>query len=56
MLRVTASARIVQKQKDEILEALTTIRNIIDQNIEFDYSAHVGAALDRLAAAKLLTR
>lgn len=25
---------IVQKQKDEILEALTTIRNIIDQNIE----------------------
>lgn len=23
---------------------------------EFDYSAHVGAALDRLAAAKLLTR
>ena len=24
----------VQKQKDEILEALTTIRNIIDQNIE----------------------
>lgn len=25
---------IVQKQKDEILEALITIRNIIDQNIE----------------------
>lgn len=25
---------IVQKQKGEILEALTTIRNIIDQNIE----------------------
>lgn len=25
---------IVQKQKDEVLEALTTIRNIIDQNIE----------------------
>ena len=25
---------IVQEQKDEILEALTTIRNIIDQNIE----------------------
>lgn len=25
---------IVQKQKDEILEAFTTIRNIIDQNIE----------------------
>lgn len=25
---------IVQKQKDEIFEALTTIRNIIDQNIE----------------------
>lgn len=25
---------IVQKQKDEILEALTTIRNIIDQNTE----------------------
>lgn len=25
---------IIQKQKDEILEALTTIRNIIDQNIE----------------------
>lgn len=25
---------IVKKQKDEILEALTTIRNIIDQNIE----------------------
>lgn len=23
---------------------------------DFDYSAHVGAALDRLAAAKLLTR
>lgn len=25
---------IIKKQKDEILEALTTIRNIIDQNIE----------------------
>lgn len=25
---------IVQKRKDEMLEALTTIRNIIDQNIE----------------------
>ena len=25
---------IVKKQKDKILEALTTIRNIIDQNIE----------------------
>lgn len=25
---------IIQKQKDEILEALTTIRNVIDQNIE----------------------
>lgn len=25
---------IVKKQKGEILEALTTIRNIIDQNIE----------------------
>jgi hypothetical protein len=23
---------------------------------EFDYSAHVGTALDRIAAAKLLTR
>lgn len=25
---------IVKKQKDEILEALTTIRNVINQNIE----------------------
>ena len=25
---------IVQKKKDEIREALTTIRNVIDQNIE----------------------
>ena len=37
-------------------DAMETFADAFVSSWEFDYSAHVGAALDRLAAAKLLTR
>lgn len=36
--------------------AMETFADALVSGWEFDYSAHVGAALDRIAAAKLLTR
>lgn len=37
-------------------DAVETFADSLIGGWEYDYSAHVGAALDRLAAAKLLTR
>lgn len=47
---------IIQKQKDEILAAMQTIADALVSGWEFDYSAYVGDALDRLADARILSR
>lgn len=47
---------IIQKQKDEILAAMQTIADALISGWEFDYSAYVGEALDRLADAKVSSR
>lgn len=39
-----------------VRDTVETFADALIGGWEFDYSAHVGAALDKLAAAKLLTR
>ena len=54
---VTAIAsRLVNDLEGYDRDAVETFADSLIGWWEFDYSAHVGAALDRLASAKLLTR
>lgn len=50
------AARLVNDLETYDRDAVETFADALIGGWEFDYSAHVGAALDRLAAAKLLTR
>lgn len=50
------AARLVNELEDYDRDTAETFADALVSGWEFDYSAHVGAALDRLAAAKLLTR
>ena len=50
------AARLVNELEGYDSEAVETFADALVSGWEFDYSAHIGAALDRLAAAKLLTR
>ena len=50
------AARLVNDLETFDSDAVETFADALIGGWEFDYSAHVGAALDRLAAAKLLTR
>ena len=50
------AARLVNDLEGYDRDAMETFADALIGGWEFDYSAHVGAALDRLAAAKLLTR
>lgn len=50
------AARLVNDLETFDSDAVETFADSLIGGWEFDYSAHVGAALDRLAAAKLLTR
>ena len=50
------AARLVNDLETFDRDAVETFADALVSGWEFDYSAHVGAALDRLAAAKLLTR
>lgn len=50
------AARLVNDLEGYDRDAVETFADSLIGGWEFDYSAHVGAALDRLAAAKLLTR
>lgn len=50
------AARLVNELEGYDRDAVETFADALVSGWEFDYSAHVGAALDRLAAAKLLTR
>lgn len=50
------AARLVNELEGYDSDAVETFADALVSGWEFDYSAHVGAALDRLAAAKLLTR
>lgn len=50
------AARLVNDLETFDRDAVETFADSLIGGWEFDYSAHVGAALDRLAAAKLLTR
>lgn len=50
------AARLVNELEDYDRDTVETFADALVSGWEFDYSAHVGAALDRLAAAKLLTR
>jgi hypothetical protein len=50
------AARLVNDLECYDRDAVETFADSLIGGWEFDYSAHVGAALDRLAAAKLLTR
>ena len=50
------AARLVNDLEAYDRDAVETFADALVSGWEFDYSAHVGAALDRLAAAKLLTR
>lgn len=49
-------ARLVNDLETFDSDAVETFADALVSGWEFDYSAYVGAALDRLAAAKLLTR
>ena len=54
---VTAiAARLVNDLETYDRDAVETFADALIGGWEFDYSAHVGAALDKLADAKLLTR
>ena len=50
------AARLVNDLEAYDRDAVETFADSLIGGWEFDYSAHVGAALDRLAATKLLTR
>lgn len=50
------AARLVNELEGYDSDAVETFAGSLIGGWEYDYSAHVGAALDRLAAAKLLTR
>lgn len=53
---IAVAARLVNDLEAYDRDAVETFADSLIGGWEFDYSAHVGAALDRLAAAKLLTR
>ena len=50
------AARLVNALEGYDSDAAQSFSDSLIGGWDFDYSAHVGAALDRLAAAKLLTR
>ena len=50
------AARLVNDLETFDRDAVETFADALIGGWEFDYSAHVGAALDRIAEAKLLTR
>ena len=50
------AARLVNDIEGYDRDAMETFADALVSGWEFDYSAHVGAALDRIAEAKLLTR
>ena len=50
------AARLVNDLEGYDSDTVETFADALIGGWEFDYSAHVGAALDRIAAAKLLTR
>lgn len=50
------AARLVNDLETFDRDAVETFADALVSGWDFDYSAHVGAALDRLAAAKLLAR
>lgn len=50
------AARLVNDLDGYDHDAMETFADSLIGGWDFDYSAHVGAALDKLAAAKLLTR
>lgn len=52
----TIAARLVNDLETFDLDAMESFNDAIISGWEFDYSAHVGAALDRLADARLLSR
>ena len=50
------ASRLVNDLDGYDRDAMETFADALVSGWEFDYSAHVGAALDRIADAKLLTR
>lgn len=50
------AARLVNELENYDCDTVETFADALIGGWEFDYSAHVGAALDRLADAKLLMR
>lgn len=50
------ASRLVNDLEGYDRDAVETFADALVGGWDFDYSAHVGAALDKLAAAKLLTR
>ena len=50
------AARLVNDLETFDRDAVETFADALVSGWEFDYSAHVGAALDKIATAKLLTR
>ena len=50
------ASRLVNDLEGYGRDAMETFADALIGGWDFDYSAHVGAALDKLAAAKLLTR
>ena len=50
------ASRLVNELEGYDRDAMETFADALIGGWDFDYSAHGGAALDRLAAAKLLTR
>lgn len=50
------ASRLVNDLEGYDRDAMETFADALIGGWDFDYSAHVGVALDRLAAAKLLTR
>lgn len=50
------ASRLVNELEGYDRDAMETFADALIGGWDFDYSAHVGAALDKLAAAKLLSR
>ena len=50
------AARLVNELEGYDRDAVETFADALVSGWEYDYSAHVGAALDRIADARLLTR
>ena len=50
------AARLVNELEGYDRDAIETFADALIGGWDYDYSAHVGAALDRLAAARLLSR